>query len=174
MSILKISKEQFVTIFVVTGLLVISVFGMYSNTRIDRYRSKSEDESQIIRLLIMFQKAKNEYNLENYLFCLGDQGEFMYGGSIMVSKKALEKLLPPFWSDLRDNPLNATPSSREELNGNFLVGPFYDPVIEVPKDKAEAIITFMTPVTRWKTKLFLNFQKNNASWKITYLEWDMG
>jgi hypothetical protein len=94
----------------------------------------------------------------------------MYGGSIMVSKKLLKKLLPSFWSDLRSNRLNAIPSSREELNGNFLAGTFYAPVIEVIKDKAKAIITFVTPVTRWKTKLFLNFQKYNASWKITRLE----
>ena len=174
MPIPKISKEQFATLFVVIGLLIISVSGMYSNTRIDRYRSKSEDESQIIRLLIMFQKAKTEYHLEKYLFCLSEQGKFMYGGSIMVSKKGLKKLLPSLWSDLKSNRLNAIPSSREELNGNFLAGTFYDPVIEVTKDKAKVIVTFVTPVSRWKTKLFLNFQKYHGSWKITRFEWDMG
>lgn len=174
MARLKINREQFAIFFVVTVLLIVSVLGMYSHSPIDRYRSKSEDESQIIELLIMFQKARMEYHLDNYLSCLSDEGTFMFGGSIMVSKKELKKLLPSFWSDLRSNRLKSTPSSREELNGNFFVGGFYDPVIKVSKDKAKSIITFVTPVTRWTTKLFLNFQRYNDSWKITRLEWDMG
>lgn len=174
MSILKVNRKKMAVFFVVTGLLAVSVFGMYSRTRIDRYQPRSEDESQIIDLLIMFQRAKNEHHLENYLSCLSDEGEFMFGGSIMVSKDELKQLLPSFWSNLRSNRLRSIPSSREELNGNFLEGAFYEPAITVSKGKAKATITFVAPVTRWTTTLFLNFQKNNASWKITRLEWDMG
>ncbi|MCP4553417.1 MAG: hypothetical protein GY834_15560 [Bacteroidetes bacterium] len=147
---------------------------MYSGTRIDRYIPRSEDEAQIITLLNTFQKAKNEYNLEAYLACLSEKGKFMFGGSIMVSKKELKKRLPPFWADRRTNHIKTRPSSREELNGNFFDGILYDPVITVKNGKAKAIVTFVTPIIRWKTKLFLDFRKQNGSWQISLLEWDMG
>ena len=174
MSTTKITREQIAAVFVVTVLLAIAIFGMYSGTRIDRYIPRNDDEAQIVTLLRAFQKAKREYDLEAYLACLSDKGEFMFGGSIMVSKTELKKLLPPFWADRRTDHINTRPSSREELNGNFFDGIFYDPVIEVNKDKAKAIVTFATPVIRWKTKLFLNFRKPNGFWQISRLEWDMG
>lgn len=59
MPILKTSKEHFASFFVVIDLLVISVFGMYSNTRIDRSRPKSEDESQIIKIADYISYGKN-------------------------------------------------------------------------------------------------------------------
>ncbi len=72
----------------------------------------------------------------------------MFGGSIMVSK--------------------------EELNGNFFDGILYDPIITIESDKTKASVTFVTPIMRWKTKLFLNFKKHSDSWKISHFEWDMG
>ncbi len=154
--------------------MIISVLGMYSGKRIDQYRPQNEDESQIITLLMKFHKAKTECDLEKYLSCLSDEGEFMFGGAIMVSKKELRKMLPAFWSDLKPNRLNSIPSSREELNGNFFLGTFYDPLIEVTKDTANAVITVVTPVTRWKTRLFLEFQRCQSHWKINRFKWDMG
>ncbi len=174
MPVLKRNKEQFAVLFVVAGVLIVLVFGIYSHTRIDRYQAQNKEESQIIKLLLLFNEAKNEYHLENYLSCLSDKGRFMFGGSIMVSKKELKKLLPSFWSNLRSNRLMSVPSSREELNGNFFAGAFYDPVIKISNGNAKATLTFMTPVTRWTTKLFLDLQKYNDSWKIVRLEWDMG
>lgn len=171
---MQITREQIASIFVVIVLLALSLFGMYSGTRIDRYIPRNDDERQIVKLLSTFQKAKREYDLEAYLACLSDKGEFMFGGSIMVSKTELKKLLPPFWADRKTNHINTRPSSREELNGNFFDGIFYDPVIKVNKDKAKAIVTFVTPIIRWKTKLFLDFRKHNGSWHISLLEWDMG
>lgn len=171
---MKIIKEQIVIISVVIALLAIALFGMYSGTRIDRYIPKNDEEAQIVTLLNTFQKAKKEYNLETYLDCLSDKGEFMFGGSILVSKKELKKLLPPFWTDRRTNHIKTRPSSREELNGNFFDGILYDPIITVTKDKAKAIVTFVTPIIRWKTKLFLDFRKHNGVWQISRFEWDMG
>ena len=147
---------------------------MYSGTRIDSYIPKNEEEARIIDLLILFQEAKAACHLEDYLSCLSDNGQFMFGGTIMVSKKELGKLLPGFWSDLAAGRLDAIPSSREELNGNFLAGTFYDPVIDIKNGMANVTLTFVTPVARWKTKLFLDVQKYNSSWKITRLKWDMG
>ncbi len=171
---IKIKKEHIATLFVVTVLLAISLFGMYSGTRIDRYIPRSDDEAQIVALLNTFQKAKKEYNLEAYLACLSDKGEFMFGGSLMVPKKELRKLLPPFWEDRRTGSILSRPSSREELNGNFFDGRLYDPIITVTKDQAKVVVTFVTPVMRWKTKLFLDFQKDNNFWQISRFEWDMG
>jgi len=172
--ILKIKKEQIATIFVIGILLTMAVFGMYSGTRIDKYIAKNTDEAQIIALLNSFQKARKEYNLETYLACLSDNGKFMFGGSIMVSKKELRKLLPAFWEDRRTNHIKTRPSSREELNGNFFDGILYNPIIKVTKNKAKAVVTFVTPIIRWKTKLFLDFRKHNGFWQISRLEWDIG
>ncbi|WDP91969.1 MAG: hypothetical protein HUN04_20520 [Desulfobacter sp.] len=171
---LKIKKEQLAIFAVIAGIVIIYFFGMTSGTGIDRYRPKSQDESRIVDLLRQFQKAKKGYNLEGYLSCLSENGEFMFAGALMVSKKKLRQLLPSFWSDLNANLLDALPSSREELNGNYFNGGFYDPVIVVDGDRARAIVTFITPVSRWTTKLFLVFQKENENWKISRLEWDMG
>ena len=171
---LKLKREYVAICVVVLSIFAFFIFGMYSGTRIESYQSKNDEESQIVELLIRFQKAKNNYHLENYLSCLSDTGRFMFAGAVMVSKQELTELLPSFWSNLKSNRLNAVPSSREELNGNYFDGAFYDPVIEINKDKASAVLIFMTPVTKWKTTLFLNFQKDNEGWKITRLEWDMG
>ncbi|MCP3900448.1 MAG: hypothetical protein GY707_12120, partial [Desulfobacteraceae bacterium] len=62
----------------------------------------------------------------------------------------------------------------EELNGDFFNGILYDPIIAIENDKAKATVTFVTPIMRWKTKLFLNFQKYSDAWKISRFEWDMG
>jgi hypothetical protein len=167
-------RELLVIFFVVTALVVLAVSGMFYRTRLDRYVPKTCDEEAIIGLIKKFHTAKNEYNLNTYLACLSENGKFMFAGSIMVSKKKLEKLLPPFWADRRSSALLTRPSSREELNGNFFPGELYDPVIVVGKDRAKTTITFMTPITRWTTKLFLDFQRQNSSWLISKLEWDMG
>ncbi len=153
---------------------MLAFSGIISRTRLDKYVPKNRDEAEIIALIKKFHRAKNEYNLNTYLACLSDNGEFMFAGSIMASKKELEKLLPPFWADRRGNGQLTRPSSREELNGNFFSGNLYDPVIIVENDKAKAVITFMTPIVRWTTKLFLDFQQQNGSWLICKLEWDMG
>ena len=170
---MKMNRERVATIFVVAVLLVMALFGMYSGTRIDRYIPKNDNEAQIITLLNKFNKASIGYNLETYLSCLSDNGKFMFGGSIMVSKRELKKLLPPFWADRQSSYIGTRPSSREELNGNFFNGIFYDPVIAVEKDKATAVVTFVTPIIRWKTKLFLDFRKHDGSWQISRFEWDM-
>ncbi len=167
-------RELFVIFFVVTALVVLALSGMFSRTRLDRYVPKTRDGADIISLIQKFHKAKNEYKLHTYLACLSENGKFMFAGSIMVSKKELEKLLPPFWADRRSNGQLTRPSSREELNGNFFSGELYDPVILVENDRAKATLTFMTPIVRWTTKLFLDFQRQNGAWLISKLEWDMG
>ncbi len=96
------------------------------------------------------------------------------GGGLTVSKKELEKLLPKFWSDLKTGNMLSLPSSRESLNGNFFDGILYDPVITLEGDNAKAAVTFVTPTIRWKTTMFLNFQKYQGAWLINRLEWALG
>lgn len=167
-------KSKQVAVIVVLGILGVGLYAMGSGTSIDQYRPTSRDESRIIDLLARFQKAKKQYNLEAYLSCLADQGQFMFAGTRMVSKQELEQRLPSFWARIKAGGPGAAPSSREELNGNYLDGAFYDPVIEIHPPHARAVLTFATPVVKWKTKLFLKFRKDRDSWKISRFEWDMG
>ncbi len=115
--------------------------------------------AQAIILPGIFQKAKREYNLGAYLACLSEKGQFMFGGSIMVSKKELKKRLSPFWADRRTSHINTRPSFREELNGNFFDGIFYNLVITVKNDKAKPIVIFVTPNYTVENKIIPRFSK---------------
>ena len=168
------TKEKLTGVALVFVLAAIALTGMYSGTRIDKYRSKNDDEIQIIALLTAFNKAKTNHDLESYLACLNNGGIFMFGGSIMVPKDYLKKQLPMFWANREFGYIITRPSSREELNGNFFDGILYDPVITINHDRAKAVVTFVTPIIRWRTKLFLEFHKQNEAWLISRFEWDMG
>ncbi len=171
---MKKTKEQLAAATLVFVLVAIALIGMYSGTPIDRYLPKNDDEIQIIALLTVFNKAKTNHDLESYLACLDNGGIFMFGGSIMVSKQELKQRLPIFWANRESGYILTRPSSREELNGNFFAGILYDPVITITHDRAKAMVTFVTPIIRWRTKLFLEFHKQNGSWLISRFEWDMG
>jgi len=167
-------KTRVIISIATVSALAIVLLSMYSGTRLDEYVPRNRDEKQIIGLISTFHKAGMEHELETYLACLSDDGRFMFSGSLMVSKDRLEELLPPFWKGLESRDTLVQPNSRESLNGNFLDGELYDPVIALEGDEAEAVITFVTPVMRWKTKLFLLFQKQRGSWIINRFVWDMG
>ena len=168
------NSERILITIAITAGLTIFFFGLYSGTPIDRYVSKSTDEAQIISLINTFHKSRTEYDLESYLACLNDNGSFMFGGGVMVSKNELEKLLPTFWADLESRDMIVRPFAHESQNGNFFDGSLYDPVITVEKQKAQAAIQFKTPIIRWKTFLFIDLKKQNGSWQINKFEWDKG
>ena len=170
----KKAKEILAVVVLVFALVALALTGMYSGTPIDKYPPQTDDETQIIALLIDFNKAKTNHDLEPYLACLTNGGSFMFGGSIMVSKQDLKQRLPMFWANRESGYILTRPSSREELNGNFFAGILYDPVITINHDGAKAVVTFVTPIIRWRTKLFLDFQKQNGVWLISRFEWDMG
>ena len=52
---------------------------MYSGTGIEVYIPKNKEGARIIDLLILFQEAKAASHLEDYLSCLSDNGQFMFG-----------------------------------------------------------------------------------------------
>lgn len=171
---MRINKEQFAGVTLVFILVALTLIGMYSGTRIDNYHPKSDDEIQIITLVTAFNLAKTNHDLESYLACLDNGGIFMFGGSLMVSKQELKQRLPMFWANRESGYLLTRPSSREELNGNFFAGILYDPVLTITQNRAKAVVTFVTPIIRWHTKLFLEFHKQNGAWLISRFEWDMG
>ncbi|MCP4020445.1 MAG: hypothetical protein GY729_01265 [Desulfobacteraceae bacterium] len=166
-------KQTAIILFAITGLGIV-VLSMFSGTHIDKYIPQSSDEAKIITLITKFHTAKKEYDIETYLSCLSDDGTFMFGGSPMVSKRELRKRLPGFWSDLKSGDMLTRAFSRESLSGNFLDGDLYDPVIKIDSKNANAAVKFITPLLRWRTMLFLHFQKDNDAWQITRFQWDMG
>jgi len=147
---------------------------MFSGVPLDRYVPRDGDEKQLIELIRKFHTARKNYDLERYFSCLSESGRFMFSGAPMLPKKHLAKRLPGFWANLKTANMTGRAFSRESLNGNFLDGDFYDPVIRIENPKAQAKLKFVTSVLRWRTMLFLEFEKTDGHWLITRLEWDMG
>ncbi len=164
-------------LFTLTSLLLISLvffFAYASGIPIDEYIPQSKEEVEIIDLLTKFQEAKQKFDSPKYLSCLDENGRFMFGGHLMVSKKELSALLPDFWKRLRENDAHVKPMCRENLNGNFFNGSFFNPLISIDNNSAKVTLTFQTPIVRWRTLLFLMLIKENGVWLITQYEWDMG
>lgn len=159
---------------ILLSLGVVVLYGMFSGTRLEDYVARNQDEEQIINLVASFHKASMTRDLPRYLACLADGGSFMFSGSMMVSKDTLESYLPQFWSKLDSGDMRVRPNSRESLNGNSLKGSLYDPSIIVKGEEAELVVTFVTPILRWKTKLFLELRKSHGQWLIQRLAWAMG
>lgn len=168
-------KKEYVLVFVlISGIILVYLYAMLSGTPISKYIPKNEDEQHIMTLISTFHQAGLNHDLGTYLACLDDGGSFMFSGSLMVSKVELAKLLPTFWQELESGNMLVMANSRESLNGNFLSGRFYNPVIVLKGKEAEAVVTFITPVLRWKTKLFLQLQKQKGYWLIHHLAWATG
>jgi len=174
MTIFDMTKKRIIISSAAVTMLAIVLLSMYSGNRLDEYVSRDPDEQQIVNLMSRFHKAGMQHDLATYLACLSEDGEFMFSDSLMVSKDRLGELLPPFWKELESGNILVQPNSRESLNGNFLDGELYNPIITLTGDEAEAVVTFVTPIMRWKTKLFLFFHKRRGSWLIYRFVWDMG
>ena len=150
------------------------VFAYSSETPIKEYIPQNQDEADIIDLLGEFQTAKQQYDLVKYLSCLDENGTYMFSGHLMVSKQEFSTLLPDFWKGLKTNDAHIKPMCRENLNGNFFRGSFFNSIISVKNDIAKVTVTFQTPIIRWRTLLFLNLIRKNGRWLISQYEWDMG
>ena len=172
--LLGIVKRRTAAAIIVFSLGVIFFYAMFSGTRLEDYAARNQDEEAIISVVATFHQAAMARDLHLYLSCLADEGSFMFGGSKMVSKDSLERDLPQFWSKLDGGDMQVRPNSRESLNGNSLKGSLYDPAITMKGEEAEVVVTFVTPVLRWKTKLFLDLRKQQGQWLIQRLTWAMG
>jgi hypothetical protein len=167
-------KERIFSVAVIALCLGVLVFGMSSGKSLDRYVPGDIEEKQLIELIREFHSARKDYDPKRYLSCLSESGRFMFAGSPMLLKKDLEKRLPGFWADLKSGNMTARAFSRESLNGNFLDGDFYDPVIRIEGRKAHAELKFVASILRWTRRLFLDFEKTDGRWLISRLEWEMG
>ncbi len=168
-------KKNFLFILTSLSAITLVLFLAYrSATPLNEYIPKNKEETEIIDLLTKFQKAKQYNDLEEYLSCLDEHGQYMFSGHLMVGKSELSALLPDFWKRLKENDAHVKPMCRENLNGNFFDGSFFNPIISIYNDKAHVTLTFQTPVIRWRTLFFLQLIRKNNSWFISRYEWDMG
>ena len=70
-------------------LCVFIIFSACSNTPIEDYLPKDQEEENIIALLVRYQEARKHFDLEQYLGCLHEQGSYHHASRVMLSKKAL-------------------------------------------------------------------------------------
>jgi hypothetical protein len=105
---------------------------------------RNQEEKDIIRLLIKYEKAKMNYNLEKYLDCLHEKGTFHFVRGFMVSKKESENSLPAFWSGTQTGNPAVYPMNWEMITGNYILRErFYNPAIVVDQSTAEVTMTFI-------------------------------
>lgn len=169
-----IFKRRTAAALIIFSLGAMFFSAMFSGTRLEDYVARNQDEAAIISLVATFHQAAMARDLHLYLSCLADEGSFMFSGSKMVAKDFLERDLPHFWRKLDGGDMHVRPNSRESLNGNSLKGSLYNPAITVKGEQADVVVTFVTPVLRWKTKLFLDLRKQQGQWLIRRLIWAMG
>lgn len=152
-------------------LLIITLNIACSGPSLDEYLPNNQEEKKIISLLIQYQDAKINCNLEQYLACLHKKGLFHFGRGFMLSKKELKESLPPFWAGLKTGGREFYPTNREMITGNYiLTGRFLNPRIVINQESAEVIVTFMK--NGWRLEHFISMIKENDQWLITQLDWE--
>ena len=158
------------------GLLAISLGFMIcacANTSLEDYVPNNQAEADIVALLIRYQNARKNFDLESYLDCLHDQGVFHYASRIMVSKQQLSALLPEFWMQLQKGSRSFFPMCRENLSGNYFVSfRLANPKIIISQTTAEAVVTYVN--TGWRLKHYISLIKENNQWLIIRLDWETG
>jgi len=80
---------------------------------ISEYVPENRDEREIISILIQYQDAKNQFDIEKLLSFLHDKGEFSFACGIMISKTELKEVLPVFWTRMRSEKLAVVPMAHE-------------------------------------------------------------
>lgn len=152
-------------------LLIITVNISCSKPSLEEYIPKNENEKKIISLLIRYQDAKINCDLEKYLACLHDRGTFYFGRGALLSKNELRESLPVFWDGLKSGSREFYPMNRELITGDYiLTGKFYNPQIVINDGSAEVVTTFMK--WGWKSGLHLSMVEENGRWLITKTDWE--
>jgi len=137
---------------------------------IDEYEPKNQDEKEILSLLIQYQDAKNNLDIERLLSFLHEKGLFTFQCGRMVKKKVLEEELPAFWADIQAGNAAVFPIVHECINGDYYTsGEFNNPQIEINDDTAEATVLFTKGVCR--VELYFSILRENDRWLITRTEW---
>ena len=142
-----------------------------SGPSLEEYFPKSQEEKKIISLLIQYQDAKINCDLDQFLSCLHENGVFHFGSGFMLSKNELKKSLPSFWAGLKSGSTEFYPMNREMITGNYiLTGRFFNPIISINKDSADVILTFRK--YGWRLRHFISMIKENDRWLISRLDWE--
>ena len=155
---------------VVFLLILAFVFVSCGDSSLVEYKPKSQEESEIISLLIEYKEAKYQFEIEKLLPLLHDRGEFTFQCGQMVSKARLKEMLPEFWAKLRSGDTAIIPLVHECINGDYYEsGAFNNPEIEVNDDTALANVLFTNGVCR--VRLYFSMRRENDRWLITRTEW---
>ncbi len=156
---------------IILPLLIITLNISCSGPSLEEYLPKNQEEMKIISLLIQYQDAKINCNLDQFLSCLYEKGTFHFGRGFMLSKNELKESLPSFWAGLKSGSREFYPMNREMISGNYiLTGRFFNPIIEINQEFAEVIVTFMK--YGWRLRHFISMIKENDRWLITRLDWE--
>ena len=152
-------------------LLIITLSISRSGPLLEEYLPKNQEEKKIILLLIQYQDAKIYCDLDQFLACLYEKGNFHFGRGFMLSKKELKESLPSFWAGLQSGSPEFYPMNREMITGNYiLTGRFFNPQIVINQESAEVIMTFMK--WGWRLRHYISMIKQNDQWLITRLDWE--
>jgi hypothetical protein len=164
----KMTRKRAMTVF--ASLLVIL---SCSNTPLEQYEPQSDEEAHILAVLVRYQQARQEFNLQGYLSCLHAHGRYHHASRVMVSKKNLSILLPDFWDELRTGQRFFYPMCRENLSGNYFVG-FHlsNPRIIITRNTAKVVVTYAK--AGWRLKHYISLIKDNQRWWINRLDWETG
>lgn len=165
--------QKFKTHLLVAIILIAICVGACSNTPLKEYVPSGPEEAEIITLLIQYQEARIQFDLDRYLRCLHDRGAYHYASRIMVSKKELAELLPDFWAQLQKGSRSFYPMCRENLSGNYFVDfDLVNPSIIVHQNKADVTVTYVN--TGWRLEHYISLVKEHDRWLINRLDWATG
>ncbi len=134
------------------------------------YESDNLHEKEIISILIQYQDAKNNFDIEKLLSLLHDKGIFTFQCGRMVTKAVLEEELPGFWADIQSGNAAVFPIVHECINGDYYKsGELNNPQIEINNNTAEVTVLFTKSVCR--VQLYLSMHHENDRWLIIRTEW---
>jgi hypothetical protein len=158
---------------VLIAFCIVIVISACSSTPIEEYTPKSQEEANIVALLIQYQTARKNFDLQRYLDCLHDRGIYHHASRIMVSKKELSELLPGFWTQLKKGDRSFFPMCRENLSGNYFVRfRLTNPQIVINHNTADVTVIYIN--TGWRLKHYISLIKDNNQWLINRLDWETG
>jgi hypothetical protein len=151
-------------------LVLISLIALScSDYSLTEYTAKNSEEEKIIELLIKFNEAKINCDLDSYLHCLHENGKFQFGERI-VHKSELKKRLPDFWAGLKSVNPSSYPINRESITGDYIIaGRFINPKIIIVGDTADVTVAFTK--WGWRRKQYISMIRENDQWRISDSEW---
>jgi len=133
--------------------------------------SKNQEEKEIISILIQYQEAKNQLNIEQFLYLLHEQGQYLFF-DLKVSKDVLTKMLPEKWEKLEAGEAPTNLINHEQVTGNyFRTWRLYNPKITLSENTA--VVEVMVKCSWWLgMRHIIRLLRDNGRWVINYLNWE--